>query len=189
MAPPGLHQENIGSAVLFDGTNDFININDANSLDLTNGMTMEAWVNPSDLTGFKTIICKDRTTTSYTYTLAANNNNATVANQRPNSRARIANTNRTVTGTSKLPLNTWTHVASTYDGATFRLYVNGVQVSSLATTGDITVTTDPLRIGGTTALSAQYFMGLIDEVRIYNKALTQAEIQTDMNTPDSAGCN
>jgi hypothetical protein len=40
-----------------------------------------------------------------------------------------------------------------------------------------------LRIGGTTALSAQYFTGLIDEVRIYNKALTQTEIQTDMNTP------
>ena len=58
-----------------------------------------------------------------------------------------------------------------------------MQVSSLATTGNITVTTDPLRIGGTTALSGQYFAGLIDEVRIYNRALTQAEIQTDMNTP------
>ena len=46
----------------------------------------------------------------------------------------------------------------------------------------MTVTTNPLRIGGTTAL-AQYFAGLIDEVRIYNRALSQAEIQTDMNTP------
>ena len=75
-----------GSAVLFDGTNDYINIIDASSLDLTNGMTMEAWVNPSNVTGFKTIICKDRTTTSYAYTLAANNNTTTVANQRPSSR-------------------------------------------------------------------------------------------------------
>ncbi len=172
-----------GSAVLFDGTDDFINIPDASSIDLTNGMTMEAWVNPSNVTGFKTIICKDRTTSNYTYTLAANNNTTTVANQRPSSRLRIGSANQTVTGTSKLALNTWTHVASTYDGATFRLYVNGVQVSSLAVTGNITVTTDPLRIGGTTALSGQYFAGLIDEVRIYNRALTQAEIQTDMNTP------
>ncbi len=172
-----------GAAILFDGTNDFVNINDANSLDLTNGMTIEAWVNPSDLTGFKTIICKDRTATSYTYTLAANNNASNVNNQRPNSRARTANTNRTITGTSKLPLNTWSHVASTYDGANFRLYVNGVQVATLATTGNLTITTDPLRIGGTTALSAQYFAGLIDEVRIYNRALTVFEIQTDMNTP------
>ena len=41
---------------------------------------------------------------------------------------------------------------------------------------------NPLRIGGSTAL-AQYFAGLIDEVRIYNRALSQSEIQTDMNTP------
>ncbi len=172
-----------GSAILFDGSNDFININDASSLDLTNGMTMEAWVNPSNLSGFKTIICKDRTTSNYAYTLAANNNTTTVANQRPSSRLRIGSANQTVTGTSKLVLNTWTHVASTYDGATFRLYINGVQVSSLAVTGNITVTTDPLRIGGTTALSGQYFAGLIDEVRIYSRALSQAEIVTDMNTP------
>ncbi|HEY6503024.1 MAG TPA: Ig-like domain-containing protein [Chitinophagaceae bacterium] len=172
-----------GSAILFDGTNDYININDANSLDLTNGMTLEAWVNPSNLTGFKTVICKDRTTSNYTYTLAANNNTTNVNNQRPNSRIRIGSNNRTVTGTTKLTLNTWTHIASTYDGTTMRLYINGVQVSTFATTGNITVTTDPLRIGGTTALTAQYFAGLIDEVRIYNRALTQAEIQTDMNTP------
>ncbi len=64
-----------------------------------------------------------------------------------------------------------------------RLYINGVQVSTFATTGNITVTTNPLRIGGSTALGSQYFAGLIDEVRVYNRALTQAEIQTDMNTP------
>ncbi|HEY6504384.1 MAG TPA: Ig-like domain-containing protein [Chitinophagaceae bacterium] len=172
-----------GSAILFDGTNDYININDANSLDLTNGMTLEAWVNPSNLTGFKTVICKDRTTSNYTYTLAANNNTTNVNNQRPNSRIRIGSNNRTVTGTTKLALNTWTHIASTYDGTTMRLYINGVQVSTFATTGNITVTTNPLRIGGTTALAAQYFAGRIDEVRIYNRALSQAEIQTDMNTP------
>ncbi|MBL7738685.1 MAG: DUF4082 domain-containing protein, partial [Chitinophagaceae bacterium] len=172
-----------GAAILFDGTNDFVNISDANSLDLTSGMTMEAWVYPSNLTGFKTVICKDRTASSYTYTLAANNNTTNVNNQRPSSRIRTGTTNRTVTGTSKLTLNTWTHLASTYDGTTFRLYVNGVQVSSLAATGNIAVTTDPLRIGGTTALAAQYFAGLIDEVRIYNRALSQAEIQADMNIP------
>lgn len=172
-----------GAAIQFDGTNDFVNINDANSLDLTNGMTMEAWVNPSNLTGFKTIICKDRTTSNFTYTLAANNNASNTNNQRPNSRIRIGSANTAATGTTKLALNTWTHVASTYDGANFRLYINGVQVSSVAVTGNITVTTNPLRIGGTTALSGQYFAGRIDEVRIYNRALTAAEIQSDMNTP------
>ena len=45
------------------------------------------------------------------------------------------------------------------------------------------ISTGMLRIGGTTTLGSQYFTGIIDEVRIYNRALSQAEIQTDMNTP------
>ncbi|MEI9912560.1 MAG: Ig-like domain-containing protein [Bacteroidota bacterium] len=172
-----------GAAILFDGTNDLVNINDANSLDLTGGMTLEAWVNASNLSGYKTVLCKENGTNNLSYALSANNSTSGTANQRPDSRIRIGTTTRTVTGTTKLTLNTWTHIASTYDGATMRLYINGVQVSSFATTGNITTTTNALRIGGSTALGTQYFAGLIDEVRIYNKALTQAEIQTDMNTP------
>jgi hypothetical protein len=73
------------------------------------------------------------------------------------------------------------HLAATYDGTTQRLYVNGVQVSSRAQTGAILVTGSPLRIGGNSF--AEYFRGIIDEVRIYNRALSAAEIQADMNTP------
>ncbi len=171
-----------GAAILFDGTNDLVNINDANSLDLTNGMTIEAWVNPSNLTGYKTAICKENSTNNLSYALSPNNNTSGAANQRPNTRIRIGTTTTTVTGTTKLALNTWTHIASTYDGAVLRFYINGTQVSTANVTGNMVTTTNPLRIGGTTAL-AQYFTGLIDEVRIYNRALTQAQIQTDMNTP------
>ena len=63
-----------GAAILFDGTNDFVNIDDANSLDLTNGMTIEAWVNASNLTGYKTVICKENGTNNLSYALSANNN-------------------------------------------------------------------------------------------------------------------
>ncbi len=172
-----------GTAIQFDGIDDLININDANTLDLTNGMTMEAWINPGNLTGYKTIICKDDGTNNLAYAISGNDNNSVTANQRPNSRIVIGSATRTVTGTSKLSLNTWTHIASTYDGTTLRLFVNGVQVSALATTGNIKTTTNMLRIGGSPNLGTQYFSGLIDEVRIYRRALSQAEIQTDMNTP------
>jgi|GEM_PF-2168548 len=175
-----------GPAIMFDGINDLVNIADAPSLDLTNGMTLEAWVNPTDLTSYKTIICKDRNTNSFTYLLSANNNAANVNNQKPNSRIRVGSSNRTVTGTSKLPLNTWTHVACTYNGSAFILFINGVQVSTVAGTGNITATSNPLRIGGSTALLNQYFAGLIDEVRIYNRALSASEIQADMITPIGA---
>ena len=73
---------------------------------------------------------------------------------------------------------TWMHVAATYDGAIMRLYINGVQEASLATTVPITTNNLPLTIGaqdGTTA--SRWFMGWMDDARVYNRALSLAEIQ------------
>ena len=58
--------------------------------------------------------------------------------------------------------------------------------STLAASGGITTSTSPVRIGGNVVFSSpgtEYFAGLIDEVRIYNRALTAAEIAADMSTP------
>jgi hypothetical protein len=79
-------------------------------------------------------------------------------------------------------LNTWTHLTATYDASTLRLFVNGVQVGSQTTTGALLTSTGALRIGGN-SIWGEHFAGLIDEVRIYNRALSQAEIQADMNAP------
>ena len=84
--------------------------------------------------------------------------------------------------TAALVPNTWTHVAATYNGTQIQLYINGGLVSSTPATGAIQTTTTPLRIGGNT-YSTEFFQGLIDEVRIYNRALSAAEILSDMNTP------
>src|SRR5262249_25047021 len=88
---------------------------------------------------------------------------------------------RNVTGPSALPVNTWTHLAGTYDGTTLRLYVNGTLVASQAASGTITTSTGAVRLGGN-AVWGEYFRGRIDDVRIFNRALSQAEVQTDMNT-------
>src|SRR6185436_11156034 len=82
-------------------------------------------------------------------------------------------------GSSPVALGAWTHLAATFDGATLRLYVNAAQVASMATANAIDVTTGALRIGGNTVWT-EYFDGLIDEVRIYNRPLNPAEIQSDM---------
>jgi hypothetical protein len=58
--------------------------------------------------------------------------------------------------------------------------VNGALVRTFAVTGSMTVSSEALRLGGNDIWS-EWFQGLIDEVRIYNRALTQAEIQSDMN--------
>ncbi len=57
-----------------------------------------------------------------------------------------------------------------------------MQVSSKAQSGSLTTSANPLQIGGD-GFYGQYFAGRIDEVRLYQVALTQAQIQADMNTP------
>ena len=77
-------------------------------------------------------------------------------------------------------LNTWKHVAMTFDGTTLRLYVGGVLIRSAP--GAHTTTNVPLLFGRWTP-AAEYWNGLIDEVRIYGGVLSQGEIQTDMGGP------
>ena len=64
-----------------------------------------------------------------------------------------------------------------------RLYVNGTQVASTAHTGAIATSTNPLQIGGD-SIYGQYFAGLIDNVRVYNTALTR---RPDPDRPDHRG--
>jgi hypothetical protein len=84
-------------------------------------------------------------------------------------------------GAAQLAASTWTHLAMTYDGATLKIYVNGTLATSTPQSGTMTASTNALQIGGDTTYG-QYFKGLIDEVRVYNIALTQAQIQSDMAT-------
>jgi hypothetical protein len=166
-----------GSAVSFDGVNDWVTVNDANDLDLTAGMTLEAWVRPTALSGWNTIIMKEDGVDTLAYGLYAND-----SAPYPAVTVRIGVLDRSALGTAPLATGQWTHLAATYDGTTLRLYVNGVQVGSKAQTGNMVVSTRALRIGGN-GVWGEYFNGLIDDVRIYNRALSAAEIQTDMSTP------
>jgi hypothetical protein len=169
-----------GGALSFDGVNDRINISDSNSLDLTTAMTLEAWVRPETVSGWRTVVLKERTG-HLNYALYGSTSSG-----KPSGEITRSNGSREVTGTAALPLNTWTHLATTYDGANLRLFVNGNQVAIFATTGNILTSSGSLRIGGN-AVWGEYFGGLIDEVRIYNRALTAAEIQADMNAPLASG--
>jgi hypothetical protein len=168
-----------GGALSFDGSNDIVNINDSASLDLTTGMTIEAWVRPTTGTNWRTILMKERPG-NITYGLYAN----TSSPSRPavELATNASSSNGEVRGAAQLATNSWSHVAATFDGSFLRLYVNGNQVGSLPAGGSIITSSNALRIGGNT-IWGEYFRGQIDDVRIYNEALTQAQIQLDMNTP------
>jgi hypothetical protein len=170
-----------GKALSFDGVNDLVNVADTAALDLTTGMTIEAWVRPTSLASWRTVVLKERGS-GLSYSLYASNDAS-----RPNGYIRRGS-DVAVVGPSSLPLNTWTHLAVTYNATTLRLFVNGVQVSSRAQTGAIVTSSNVLGIGGNNAWD-EYFAGMIDEVRIYNRALSQNEIQSDMNLPIAVGGN
>ena len=91
------------------------------------------------------------------------------------------------TSNSTTPINTWTHVAVTYDGAAVRHYINGVLDRTTAVSCAVTNTNSrPIRIGANGG-GGEVMNGLIDEVRIYNRPLSAAEIQTDMGSSAGGG--
>jgi hypothetical protein len=76
----------------------------------------------------------------------------------------------------------WHYAVVTYDGSTVRLYVDGVQVSSLSTSANPDNTgTRPVRIGANSLTLNGYFTGNVDEVRIWNRALSSTEIANAYN--------
>jgi chitodextrinase len=116
-----------GNGLSFNGSNALVTINDSALLHLTTAMTLEAWVKPgSTVNKWEDIVYKG----DDNYFLEATSNKNV-----PAGAGTFGTTDVAAYGTSALPKNTWTHLAVTYDGARLLLYVNRVQVSSLARTG------------------------------------------------------
>ena len=163
-----------GAALVFNGSDSLITIPDSASLRLKHSMTLEAWVNPSVVNG----LWRDVLDKGSDYSLEGTSSGQAT----PAGGATIASSVAMSQGTAPLPVNTWSHLAVTYDGSLLRYYVNGALVSSRAHQGEIASSSNPLEIGGDRILG-RYFEGKIDEVRVYNVALTQLQVQNDMVTP------
>jgi hypothetical protein len=168
-----------GGALSFNGTSSWVTVPDAPTLDLTRSFTLEAWVKPTALgaAAWRTVVLKEQPgELAYAlYAHAAGPPQAIV----------FTDTEHPAVAPAKLALNAWSHLAATYDGANLALYVNGAQVASVPAPGAVAASQLPLRIGGNSIWS-EWFKGLIDEVKVYNRTLPVDEIQADMATPVSA---
>ncbi|MFG1617937.1 LamG-like jellyroll fold domain-containing protein [Nonomuraea wenchangensis] len=169
-----------GKALSFNGSSSMVTVAHAASLRLTTGMTLSAWVNPTTVTGtaWRGVVTKELSADGASYALYAANGGTVPSGwvQTDPDTPAIAE------GLSPLPVNSWSHLALTYDGAALRLFVNGQEVDQAPLSGSLHDDGSPLRIGGN-VVWREYFSGLIDEVRIYNRAQSAAEIQTDMTSP------
>jgi hypothetical protein len=171
-----------GNALQFNGTSGMVTVADAAALRLQR-MTLSAWVksdSPVSESSWRDVIMKE-TLGDLVYALYSN----AATDGGPNAYIRRAPISSTITqhaGTAaRIPANTWTHLAATYDGSRLKVYVNGVGVGSLAATGNIASSTGPLTIGGN-RVWGEFFAGAVDDVRVYNRALSAAEITALMNT-------
>ncbi len=161
---------NSNSAYTFDGTDDYIEAQDSATLDLTTDMTLAAWIYPTE-TKTQVIIRKSSSITPPPpYGLALSETGDTIFNLSPTGQF----TQLRKTG---YELNKWSFIVGTYDGTTMKLYVNGNLEETLSTSGSLNQNDGPLLIGTRLHLPADTFKGKLDDIRIYNRALSESEIE------------
>ncbi|MDO8668421.1 MAG: LamG-like jellyroll fold domain-containing protein [bacterium] len=155
----------------------YVEVPDSASLDITNQITLEAWVYP---------------------TAWDNNYENNILTKGGDSDWGVWNLHHTSTGGFRFELNghglfetipstalnTWYHIVGVYNGSEMKLYVNGVLSGSLTTSGSIATNNSPLRIGKQfwSGANYSYWNGRIDEVKIYNRALSATEVSEYFNT-------
>jgi len=165
-----------------NGSSQYVDCGNNSYFDLTNNLTVEAWIYPTDFKAnrFDNVIASKLYWTSY---------NTYGWDFRYGSSSRTLEFNMSGGGnvwTSclanyALTLNTWQHVAATYNGSVMKLYVNGIEVASKNATSNIPTTTQKLCIGAIDQGSGIRFMaGYIDEVRIWKVARTASEIANNL---------
>ena len=166
-----------GSALSFDGIDDFVRILDADILDITGEITIEAWIfsNRFDLL-YLTFLSETTTGQPTNYFLGLFNDEVDFGFY-------TGGWSEIVTNGVNLSLNTWTHVAATFDDAAnnVRIYVNGAEVLSATQNNSMTVNAEHLIIGRSWV--SESFSGRVDNVRILNKVLSPSEIIDSSNTP------
>ena len=161
----------VGQALSFDGVDDYVNAGNGASLNIIDAITIEAWVKPINLTGAKDVIQKaDSTYEPYRLYLQ----DASIIFQLSQDA-----TTRTFAWTASVLSPGWQHIIATYDKTTVKFYVNGVEKSNVGSTPtySLRTTTANLYIGIRKSGWTNPFNGLIDEVRIYNRALSADEVK------------
>jgi len=162
-----------GGALKFNGSSDYLAAPDSESLDINaDQLSIAAWINGEDWPAANHIVRKIADTgTSSIYMIRVQPDTVRVY-------LNTSDGETIVQGTTVLPTNEWVHVALTYDGTEARIYVNGQLDVSMDVSGELTESNNELRIGR--GEPSGYFVGMIDDVRLYNHALTESELLSAM---------
>lgn len=183
---PGWTVGKTGGGLKFDGVDDWIRVPRSPSIEglvTANQFSITAWVNRSTNGGpsiYATIMSQQyQTTTSEHFGLSFKDNTNLVLHVE-NQTAGPSGSD-TCLDPNPGPIGGWAHVAGTWDGATMKVYVNGAVVCSKATSRTVTTDSTPIVIGGNANTGnaddvTENFVGTLDDVLLYKRALTASEI-------------
>jgi len=166
-----------GTGCDFDGSDDYVQIPDSSSLDVDTFATVSVWIRiDTTPTGTNRIYTKISSSDSGIGLSIDSSSKAVAFYKGGISAAQI------VTSVTTVSLNTWYHIAATFDGnSSFKIFINGVEEDSEVQTGtNIGINTQSAFIGTRETL-VNFFNGQIDDVRVYRRAFTSAEISALYN--------
>ncbi len=169
----GLKRQPLRSALKFDGTNDHIQIPNRPQLNFSGEITMEAWIKPEAFDGIRNIVAHGFTSSEVFLRIF-------------NDQYQVGSWNGSdhkvtmpIPAEDKTGAN-WIHLAGVYDGSAWKIYRNGkLENSRVETTGALTVEAN-WAIGARGGEQVRLFKGAIDDVRIWKRGRTEAEIDADM---------
>jgi len=173
-----------GSALSFDGSNSYVDLGNPSLLQITGSMTCSAWVKAeANMADDGQIVAKSNDEAGWQLKTSLDTGRRTFGVTISAGSGRVQRYSTTV-----YSLDVWYYVTGVYDAAarTLDIYVDGVLDNGVLTGNIPASQTDaPVNayIGKRTSGDGYCFNGIIDNVRIYNQALNQAEVQADMNTP------
>ncbi len=162
-----------GQAFRFDGVNDRVEILSFGSF---TRVTVQAWMYREGATSTREslISYKEGNSPNCGFLLALNEDGVS---HKPRMHVQVNGGWQSAEGPSAVPFGRWTHLAGTYDGQEIRLYVNGVLAAVTAAAGNLTQCTQKTALGSRASFDQHYFPGLLDEVAVFDRALSAGEIQ------------
>lgn len=173
------HEGASNKAYSFDGVDDLVSVDWSSSLDQIgdrNAFTFAAWVNNRDASGFTLMNMQHASDTAIGWKVHTSTNSVSWFV----SPTRNVTSEAGRTCSPSIPANEWRHIVFAYDGATrqYRAYVNGMLVCSDTASVNIPSTKDGKLYFGYSKLGAsQYSNGVLDDVGLWSRSLTESEIE------------
>jgi len=168
---------NENSSYSFDGVNNFISVPSNSSISPTNSLTLSCWVYVNNSNAWNQFVTKrfsDNISPFNSY-IIAENNNGQGSSENYTSGIKFANNSVILNDNNSLPINVWYNYVLVYDGSTMKLYRNGILVNSISASGEISYSSLPLYFGSTGVIG-QCLNGKLDDIGIWNRALTPTEV-------------